>query len=180
METDWPARPASEAEARQMTDATGATVDIEIVASKGPAEMWDLVTNVARVGEWSPECAGGAWLDGGKPEPGARFEGYNVFPTFKSTTTCIVTEAAAPDVFEWIVLDPSLDPAFPGSIWRYEIEAAGDGRTIVRHRFTHGPGVTGLTRGMEQDPANAAAILQERLDLLRKHMTITLEGMAAS
>jgi hypothetical protein len=50
----------------------------------------------------------------------------------------------------------------------------------VRHRFVHGPGVTGLKRGMEEDPDEASAILQERLDLLRKHMTITLEGMAAS
>ena len=164
-----------------MTDATGATVDVEIVAGKGPAEMWDLVTNVARIGEWSPECAGGAWLDGGTPEPGARFEGYNVFSqTFKSTTPCVVTEAASPSVFEWIVLAPSLDPAYPGSIWRYEIEAAEDGQAIVRHRFTHGPGVTGLKRGMAEDPGNAGAILQERLDQLRKHMTVTLEGMAAS
>jgi uncharacterized protein YndB with AHSA1/START domain len=166
---------------RQMTDATGATVDIEIVVSKGPDEMWDLVTDVARVGEWSPECKGGAWLEGAGPEPGARFEGYNEFPSFKSTTTCVVTEAARPSVFEWIVLDPSLDPASPGSIWRYEIEPdAEHGKTVVRHRFVHGPGVTGLKRGMEEDPDEASAILQERLDLLRKHMTITLEGMAAS
>jgi hypothetical protein len=165
-----------------MTDATGATVDIEIVVSKGPDEMWELVTDVARIGEWSPECKGGAWLDGAGPEPGARFEGYNEFsPEFKSTTTCVVTEAARPAVFEWVVLDPSLDPASPGSIWRYELEPAAErGKTVVRQRFVHGPGVTGLKRAMAEDPGESGPILQERLDQLRKHMTITVEGMAAS
>ncbi len=174
-------RAAKEAKVRQMTDATGATVDIEIVASKGPDEMWDLVTDVARIGEWSPECKGGAWLDGGGPQPGARFEGYNEFPAFKSTTTCVVTEAARPSVFEWIVLDPSMDPANPGSIWRYEIEPDAErGQSVVRQRFVHGPGLTGLKRGMAENPDEADAILQERLDKLRAHMTITVEGMAAS
>jgi hypothetical protein len=62
-----------------MTEATGATVEIEMVVDKDPGEMWDLVTDVGRIGEWSPECAGAAWLDGGTPEPGARFAGRNEF-----------------------------------------------------------------------------------------------------
>lgn len=165
-----------------MSEAAGARVDVEIVVGKDQGAMWDLVTDVARIGEFSPECVGAAWLDGSTAEPGARFMGRNEFSAgFNSTVTCVVTEAHRPDVFEWIVLDPSELPERPGSIWRYEL-APGEvpGQTKVAHRFVHGPGVTGLSEGMRQNPSDAASILQGRLDMLRKHMTATIEGMARS
>jgi hypothetical protein len=165
-----------------MTEAAGARVDVEIVVDKDPDAMWDLVTDVSRIGEFSPECVGAAWLDDSTAEPGGRFEGRNEYAGgFKSTVICVVTEAHRPDVFEWVVLDPSELPERPGSIWRYEL-APGDaaGQTTVAHRFVHGPGITGLTESMRESPDEAAAILQRRLDLLRKHMTVTIEGMARS
>jgi hypothetical protein len=165
-----------------MTEATGARVDVEIVVDKDQDAMWDLVTDVARIGEFSPECVGAAWLDGSTARPGGRFEGHNQYSNgFKSTVTCVVTEAHRPDVFEWIVLDPSELPDRPGSIWRYELTPGEQpGQTNVTHRFVHGPGVTGLSEGMKEDPSEAVAILQGRLDTLSKHMTVTIEGMAAS
>ena len=164
-----------------MTDATGATVEIEMVVDKDPGTMWDLVTDVSRIGDWSPECTGAAWLDGGQPERGARFAGRNEFSGgFSSAVTCVVTEAQRPAVFEWIVLDPTQNPACPGSIWRYElVRSDSPGQTRVRHRFVHGCGLTGLSRAMLESPDEAGAILADRLDMLRRHMTITLEGMAA-
>ncbi len=165
-----------------MTEAAGASVDVDVVVDKDQGAMWDLVTDVARIGEFSPECAGAAWLDGSTAQTGGRFEARNEFSGgFTSTVTCVVTEAHRPDVFEWIVLDPSKLPERPGSIWRYEL-VPGDspGQTRVSHRFVHGPGVTGLSEGMRKDPAEAAAILQGRLDTLRKNMTITIERMASS
>lgn len=165
-----------------MTEATGARVDLEIVVGKDQDAMWDLVTDVARIGQFSPECVGAAWLDGSTARPGGRFEGRNEYSGgFKSTVTCVVTEARRPDVFEWIVLDPSELPERPGSIWRYEL-APGDatGQTKVTHRFVHGPGVTGLSEDMRENPGQSEAVLRERLDLLRKNMTVTIEGMARS
>ena len=165
-----------------MTEVAGASVEVEIVVDKDEGAMWDLVTDVARIGEFSPECVRAAWLDGSRPQIGGRFEGHNEFSGgFTSTVTCVVTEAHRPDVFEWIVLDPSELPERPGSIWRYEL-APGDspGQTRVSHRFVHGPGVTGLSEGMREHPGEAAAILQDRLDLLRKNMTVTIERMGSS
>jgi hypothetical protein len=165
-----------------MTEAAGASVDVEIVVDKDQGAMWDLVTDVARIGEFSPECVGAAWLAGSAARPGARFEARNEFGDgFKSTVTCVVTEARRPDVFEWIVLDPSKLPERPGSIWRYELEP-GDatGQTRVTNRFVHGPGVTGLLVGMQDNPGEAEAILRQRLDTLRSNMTVTLESMARS
>jgi uncharacterized protein YndB with AHSA1/START domain len=165
-----------------MSEASGAQVEVEVIVAKEPAQMWDLVTDVARIGEWSPECVGAAWLDGATAEPGARFEGHNEYGNgYKATVTCVVTQAQRPSVFEWVVLDPSEQPAQPGSIWRYEL-SAGDqpGQTRVVHRFVHGPGVTGLSEGMREDPGRAQEILDGRLAKLHKHMTVTLEGMARS
>ena len=165
-----------------MSEASGARVDVEMLVDKDPAQMWDLITDVTRIGEWSPECVAAAWLDGSAAEPGGRFEGHNVYGGgFTATVTCVVTEAERPEVFEWVVLDPSELTEHPGSIWRYEL-AAGDtpDQTRVRHTFVHGPGITGLSEGMRSDPARAGEVLQGRLDQLRKHMTVTLEGMASS
>jgi uncharacterized protein YndB with AHSA1/START domain len=165
-----------------VSKATGARVDVELIVDKEPAAMWELVTDVARIGEWSPECKGGAWLEDGSARAGARFEGRNEFGNgFRGTVTCVVTEARRPDVFEWVVLDPSLSPESPGSIWRYELTPGdGPGQTRVHHRFVHGPGDTGLSEYMAECPEQAQQILQDRLDVLRKHMTVTLEAMARS
>lgn len=165
-----------------MSEATGAQVEVVLVADQEPAAVWGLITDVARIGEWSPECVGGRWLDGAAPRPGARFEGDNKFADgFSSTVTCVVTQAQQPEVFEWIVLDPTESPESPGSIWRYEL-TAGDrpGQTKVLHRFVHGSGETGLSRAMQAHPADAGEILRERLDTLREHMTATLTAMTGS
>jgi uncharacterized protein YndB with AHSA1/START domain len=165
-----------------MTEATGAQVDVEILVDKEQGEMWDLVTDVARIGEWSPECVGAAWLAGSTVSPGGRFEGHNRYEGGSSATvTCVVTEVRRPEVFEWVVLDPTELPERPGSVWRYELTPGnGPGQTQVLHRFVHGPGMTGLSEGMRADPGQADAILRDRLDTLRKHMTVTIEGMARS
>jgi uncharacterized protein YndB with AHSA1/START domain len=165
-----------------MTKAAGATIEVEILVDKDPGEMWDLITDVGRIGEWSPECVGATWLDGGTAQPGSRFEGRNDFGgAFRATVTCVVTEANRPAVFEWIVLDPSEAVERPGSTWRYELAAGSSpGQTRLLHRFVHGPGRTGLSRAMQESPEQAESILRDRLAELRKHMTITLEGMAAS
>ena len=40
--------------------------------------MWEVVRDVGRVGEWSHECTGIAWLGGATgAAPGARFRGRN-------------------------------------------------------------------------------------------------------
>ena len=171
-----------------MSEATGARVEVEIVIGTDAGQVWDLITDVARIGEWSPECTGASWLGGTGPQPGAgpqagaRFEGYNEFGGgFTSTTTCVVTEAARPAVFEYRVLDPTGNVESPGSTWRYELQPGAEpGQTSVRQTFVHGPGMTGLKLAMQNDPGAAATILADRLDLLRKHMTVTAESMGAA
>ena len=162
---------------------TGARVDLEIVADLAPAAMWDRVTDVSRLGEWSPECEHAAWLDVAAPgaRTAAKFEGRNRFGDNSiGEVTCVVTEAERPRTFAWVVLDDKEDPGRPSSIWRYELLATDSAaRTLVRHSFMHGPGNSGLRALAEEDPGRAAEIVERRLAQLHRHMTRTIAAMAA-
>jgi len=162
-------------------EVTGLTVAAEEVVTARPELVWDLVADVTRVGEWSPECIGAAWLaDPGRPESGARFTGHNGFPNgFEYEVTCVVTEAERPRAFAWVVLDDSGDPARPSSSWRYQIDPLPGG-TRVRQRFTHGPGASYLRAAAAKAPDQAAEIIAARRDGLRANMGATLRAMKAA
>lgn len=103
------------------------------VVVHAPAEdIWALVSDITRTGEWSPENTGGVWLDGATgPAVGARFKGSNKRGRSRWATTCRVTAA-----------DPGREFAFvtgratkPETAWRYVLEPAGDGDTTVTESF---------------------------------------------
>ncbi|MGZ4665704.1 MAG: SRPBCC family protein, partial [Frankiaceae bacterium] len=57
-----------------MTRQLSVTREIQAPAQ----QVWELVADVSRMGEWSPENAGAKWLPGVKgPQRGARFLGEN-------------------------------------------------------------------------------------------------------
>ena len=163
-------------------EVTGLTAAAEEVVAARPELVWDLATDITRVGRWSPECIRATWLgEPGRPQPGARFTGRNRFPNgFEYEVACVVTEADRPRAFAWVVLDDSGDPARPSSLWRYRIEPLPGGRSRVRQRFTHGPGVSFLREVAEQAPDQAAAIIAARRDGLRANMSATLRAMKAA
>jgi uncharacterized protein YndB with AHSA1/START domain len=159
-----------------MDMVTGTQVAVTLTVPIPPERMWDLVTAVGRIGEWSPEATGGSWCAGVEgPAPGARFISHNRFPNgFESTVTCVVIEAERPGVFAWSVLD---DAGLVGSTWRYELRAGNEpGSTVVRHSFTHGPGASGAREGAEADPR----ALDRRLVTLCRNMTTTIAAMATT
>jgi hypothetical protein len=94
--------------------------------------------------------------------------------------TCVVTEADRPHAFAWVVLDDSGDPGRPSSSWRYQIAPLPGGRTRVRQRFIHGPGVSYLRVIAAQVPDRAAEIIAARRDGLQASMTATLRAMKAA
>lgn len=49
-----------------------------VTISAPPRRVYDVVSDVTRTGEWSPECVSVEWLDGATAAvPGARFRGHN-------------------------------------------------------------------------------------------------------
>ena len=162
-------------------EVTGSRVEVELTVDVPPGPLWELVTDVTRIGRWSPECEHAAWLGGvtGAPRPGDRFAGRNRFRGgLVSEVVCVVTEAERPRTFGWVVLDPAEDPAAPSTTWRYELRpGAAPGTTVVRHAMVHGPGYSGL-RAAVAGAADAAARRDARLTELRTNMTTTLLAMA--
>jgi uncharacterized protein YndB with AHSA1/START domain len=163
-------------------EVTGLTAAAEEVVAARPALVWDLVADITRVGGWSPECIRAAWLgEPGRPQPAARFTGHNRVPNgFEYEVTCVVTEADRPRAFAWVVLDDSDDPARPSSTWRYRIDPLPGGGSMVRQRFTHGPGASYLRAAAAKAPDRAAEIIAARREGLRAGMSATLRAMKAA
>ncbi|GGL07233.1 hypothetical protein Sme01_11870 [Sphaerisporangium melleum] len=160
---------------------TGARVDLEVTVDVPPERLWELITAVPRIGDFSPECEHGAWVDPGDGtlREGTRFQGRNRRQGRVWTVTCVVTELEAPSTFGWLVLDAEGDPERPSSRWHYELVPGDEpGTTVVRHSFEHGPGSSGLREMIQNNPEIAPVILDVRLNELREHMIETLDNMA--
>jgi uncharacterized protein YndB with AHSA1/START domain len=150
---------------------TGTEVAVTVVVPLPREQVWKLVTDVERIGEWSPETTGARWCDEpGGPAAGARFLGTNRFPNgVETTATCVVVAAFEPEVFAWDVLDAD---GATGSAWRYELaDGTSPGTTVVRQSFRHGPGRTG---------ARTAGTMDERLLALCRNMLTTITAMTGA
>jgi uncharacterized protein YndB with AHSA1/START domain len=102
---------------------TRAEARIHIAA---PAErVYALVSDLTRMGEWSPETTGVRWVDGATTAVvGAWFEGTNrARATW--TTRCQIDVAEPAREIAWIVHAGGA----PSSRWSYRFEATDDGGT---------------------------------------------------
>lgn len=69
----------------------------ELTVEATPDTVWNLVSDITRAGEWSPEATGGRWRgDATGPAVGARFLGGNRHGAMRWSTHCRVTEAEPP------------------------------------------------------------------------------------
>ena len=99
-----------------------------------PAEkVWDLVSDVTRIGEFSPETFEARWTRGSTgPEVGASFKGHvrrnGVGPTYWSP--CQVTKCVPHELFEFAV---GTDDVTLNN-WGYRLEPQ-DGGTLVTEYF---------------------------------------------
>lgn len=102
------------------------------VPGVAPNDVYAVVSDVTRTGEWSPENVGGRWVGGASgPAVGARFVGSNRRGWARWSTTCRVTDAEPGRRFAFEVTWT----VFPVARWDYEFSAA-DGGTEVRLTWT--------------------------------------------
>ena len=95
-----------------------------------PDAVWDLVSDITRIGEFSPETFEAEWLgDATGPAVGARFRGHvnRNNKGVKYWTECRVTEATPGKAFAFdvVVGDRVVNS------WRYDLEPAGDGTDVT-------------------------------------------------
>jgi uncharacterized protein YndB with AHSA1/START domain len=95
-----------------------------------PARVWELVSDVTRIGDYSPETFEAEWLDGATgPAVGAKFRGHvkrnRKFPIYWTTCTVLASEPGREFGF-------GVGPAEkPLNVWRYRLEPKGDGTDVT-------------------------------------------------
>lgn len=93
-----------------------------------PAQVWELVSDLTRMGRWSPENQGGTWSRGASgPAHGAVFRGRNKSGVRRWSTTVTITECEPGQVFEFSVRMM----AVPVANWRYDFEETDGGCTVT-------------------------------------------------
>lgn len=105
--------------------------DVEVTehVRADPLTLYAMVSDVTRMGSWSPETTSCQWLDDATgPAPGARFRGSNRHgPVLRWSTTCTVTDADPGRRF-------AFDVDYAGvsiSSWSYDFAATADGCTVT-------------------------------------------------
>jgi uncharacterized protein YndB with AHSA1/START domain len=140
-----------------------------------PATVYELVADVTRMGEWSPETVSAEWLDGATGAAvGARFKGKNK-RKMSWSTTCTVVAADPGREF-------TFDVGKGETRWRYRFEPAGGGTDVTEScEVVKEPGAFGklltrlgtgvrwddreadLVKGMEQTLANVKQAAERAL-----------------
>ena len=111
----------------QMSGQCQVTVDVD------PDAVWDVVRDVSRVGEWSHECVGIAWLDGATSAiPGARFRGRNKQGIFRWGRVCEIV-SAEPYQLTWRTVPTALYP--DSTEWKIRLHRTGNA-TQIEQSFT--------------------------------------------
>ena len=150
-----------------MADAIEETIDIDA----SPERLYDMVSDLSRMGEWSPENQGGKWLGGAAgATKGAVFKGRNRNGWRRwSTKATIITADPAREV-SWESKALGMKVAY----WRYRFEPTGSGGTRVTESTEDRRG------GAMKVIGRSASGVADRAALNTKNMRATLEQLKAA
>lgn len=145
------------------------TITRDIAAA--PDVLFALVTDLARMGEWSPENKGGKWVRGATAAAvGAKFIGSNRNGKKAWTTTCKVVECTAPSAFTF---DVSVGPVKVAR-WNYSIAASESGSTVSEswtdQRSWLAKKFGGAASGVTDRASHNRAGMEETLRKLAEHV----------
>lgn len=107
-----------------MTD----TLEITRAIAASPQQVYNAISDVTRMGEWSEECYACEWHDGfSGPEVGATFDGHNRHGEHQWTTQGKVIEAdpGRAFTFECSMME------FHYATWGYRIEPTPEGCRVT-------------------------------------------------
>ena len=152
------------------------TASIEISAP--PSTVWAIVSDLKRMGEWSPQCRR-MIVRGGEVKQGARTinvnrQGWKVWPT-RSYVKVFEPERTL-----------ALKIAENGTIWTYELEPTADGTRLTESR-TAPNGVSNLSNflskhvlgGTENFEAELERGIQDTLARIKQEAEKSTAGRAA-
>ena len=135
--------------------------------ASSPEIVWGLVTDLTRMGDWSPENKGGNWVKGAtRAEKGAKFKGINSNGKVTWPTLVKVIECDPPKHFVFRLLGGPF-----GSVdWVYDIEPTENGCQVTeswiderRSLFTY---FGGKLTGVEDRAIHNRQTMEATLDAL--------------
>jgi len=146
-----------------MSGAIEESIDIDAPA----ARLYDMVSDLSRMGEWSPENQGGKWVGGatGAVE-GARFKARNRRGWRRWSSVAHIVTANPPKEVAWESRAFGLKIA----LWRYRFEPNGKGGTTVTESTEDrrgsimnvvGPVATGVRDRAGENKKNMRATLEQ-------------------
>jgi hypothetical protein len=131
----------------------------EIRVEASPEAVYEVISDLGRSAEWSPECLGGEWVHGDPGAVGSVFRGRNHraedvvgwAPVVRGTwyTESEVVAAEPGRAFRWAMRTEA--GAKQDSVWSFEIEPTDTG-CVLAHRFRMGEpteGIRGITAEMD-------------------------------
>lgn len=102
---------------------------VSVTIAAPPQLVYDLIADIPRTGEWSPECYRCEWLDGATAAAvGARFRGYNRLGRYRWERTAIITAAEPGRELSFVTVDDrtrreetrwqyTMEPSPPGTLF---------------------------------------------------------------
>lgn len=132
-----------------------------------PDELYALVSDVTRTGEWSPVCRACWWDDGDGPRVGARFTGRNELPERTWETRSQVVAAEPGREFAWEVNNGWVR-------WGYTLEPEEGGTRLTESWEFLPAGVAGFR---ERYGEHANAHIEHRTNMARTGIPATLAAI---
>ena len=138
-----------------------------IVVARSPEDLYDMVSDVTRMGEWSPVCKACWWDDGDAPRVGAWFIGRNELPnrTWETRSEVVAAERGLEFVF---VVGGSY------TRWGYTFTAV-DGGTQITESWDILP--AGIAMFEERFGEEAEAQITDRAEAARSGIPATLAAI---
>lgn len=135
-----------------------------------PAEdLYDLVADVTRMGDWSPVCKACWWDEGAGPAVGAHFTGRNEVPERTWETRSEVVAAERGRAFAWTVVEPPTR-----ATWSYAFEPVDGGTRLTETWELPEEGVAFFEQRLGDD---AAAQITARGDAAESGIAATLAAI---
>jgi uncharacterized protein YndB with AHSA1/START domain len=147
-----------------------ASVSVNRTIAAPPERIYAMVSDLPRMGEWSPENTGGAWVGGATgPAVGAKFDGHNAIGPHKWTTIATITRVEPGRVFEFRVTVGPVKVA----TWRYEFAATPEGCTVTETW-------TDQRNGVAKFLSKLSTKVTDRAEHNRANMETTLANLATA
>ena len=141
--------------------------------SAPPSAVFAAITDVTRMGEWSPENHANEWKDGAsQAQVGAHWVGHNRNGEYEWSTESRVTELVADQRFYFECIAPAYDN-FHFASWGFDIEPTSSGCRVTQHWQDHRP------EEMRNAPSQISGVT-DRVAHNQAGMHATLEALAKS